>query len=86
MGIMTTSVQATHHHAIPKRHIAHVRGKSHVKPASARKRPTAARVAPHGVTLIPAGGVKLQCPPRRNPLLVRKMTQGNGTTVTVVCR
>jgi hypothetical protein len=35
---------------------------------------------------VPAGGMKLQCPPARNPLLVRKMTQGNGTTVTIVCR
>lgn len=41
--------------------------------------------APRGITAVPAGGLKVYCA-RRNPLLVRKMTQGAGTTVTVICR
>lgn len=47
---------------------------------------TAAPAAPKGVTNIPGGGMKLYCGPGKNPLLVRKMTQGAGTTVTVICR
>ncbi|PXA85365.1 hypothetical protein DMC47_37630 [Nostoc sp. 3335mG] len=39
-----------------------------------------------GTTSVPAGGIKLYCGPGKSPLMVRKMTQGNGTTVTVVCR
>lgn len=38
------------------------------------------------VTTVPGAGMKLRCGPGRSPLLVRKMTQGNGTTVTVICR
>lgn len=42
--------------------------------------------APSGATSIPGGGLKVYCGPGKNPLMIRKMTQGNGTTVTVVCR
>lgn len=39
-----------------------------------------------GATSVPAGGIRLYCGPGRSPLMVRKMTQGAGTTVTVICR
>ena len=42
--------------------------------------------SPTGATSVPASGIKLFCGPRKTPLMVRKMTQGNGTTVTVICR
>ena len=39
-----------------------------------------------GARAVPAGGIKLSCDPGKSPLMVRKMTQGAGTIVTVVCR
>jgi hypothetical protein len=42
--------------------------------------------APAGASSVPGPGLKLFCPPHKNPLLIRKATQGAGTTVTVVCR
>lgn len=42
--------------------------------------------APAGASSVPGSGLKLFCPARKNPLLIRKATQGAGTTVTVVCR
>jgi hypothetical protein len=49
------------------------------------KKPHAAS-APGGAITVGAGGTKLFCAGRASPLLVRKATQGNGTTVTVICR
>jgi hypothetical protein len=67
---------ATGHHATESRHT----GKAeHDKPAHDA-------AAPAGVTRVPAGGLKTYCPGRSSQMLVRKMTQGNGTTVTVICR
>lgn len=54
--------------------------------ASRDRKPAHTRVAvPGGVTMIPAGGLKVYCA-ARSPLMIRKMTQGSGTTVTVICR
>jgi hypothetical protein len=79
----THHARATHH-AKPEHHAkatAH-RGKdTHHASREARK---PAAVA--GATSVPAGGIKLYCGPGRSPLMVRKMTQGSGTTVTVICR
>ncbi|USI71722.1 hypothetical protein [Sphingomonas morindae] len=41
---------------------------------------------PGGTMSVPGSGLKVYCPAGKNPLMVRKMTQGAGTTVTVVCR
>ena len=62
------------HHAASAKHDAH----RHDRPA----RPS----SPPGAANVPAGGIKLYCGPGKSPLMVRKMTQGNGTTVTVICR
>jgi hypothetical protein len=51
--------------------------KSPAKPASR---------APGGTMTVPGGGLKVYCAAGKNPLMVRKMTQGAGTTVTVLCR
>lgn len=66
---------ATRHHA-PSR-------ATHARSAESSRH---ADDAHKGAQTVPAGGIRLFCPARRNPLLVRKMTQGAGTTVTVVCR
>lgn len=42
--------------------------------------------APGGAISVGSGGTKLFCAGRASPLLVRKATQGSGTTVTVICR
>lgn len=66
---------ATAHHGKDARHAAHAPRKEERKPAGAA-----------GATNVPAGGIKLYCGPGKAPLMVRKMTQGSGTTVTVICR
>lgn len=70
---------ATHHHAAATHHPAKSSRHHAAKPAPHRD------AAPSGATRVPAGGIKLFCPARSNPLLVRKSTQGAGTTVTLVC-
>jgi len=70
----TASHHATAHHGKETRHTTH----------AAREERKPAAVA--GATSVPAGGIKLYCGPGRSPLMVRKMTQGSGTTVTVICR
>jgi hypothetical protein len=77
--------------AMPAGVSAHHSTRSHHQAAKASKH-HAAKPAKHdaakpaGVTTVPASGIKLYCAAGRNPLLIRKFTQGAGTTVTVVCR
>lgn len=73
--------KATSHHATAHHATAH-RGKDAHHAAHEERKPTGAA----GATNVPAGGIKLYCGPGRAPLMVRKMTQGSGTTVTVICR
>ena len=70
---------AAHHGKPPVHH----GGSGH---AEHRARHAAVPSAPKGATAIPASGIRLFCGPGRSPLMVRKMTQGRGTTVTVICR
>jgi len=88
------SFAATHRHAVHHETRHHAARTHHGQPA---KRPVTAShrhvakpaarrdAAPAGATRVPAGGIKLFCPARANPLLIRKSTQGAGTTVTLVC-
>ncbi len=79
----------TRHRETGHRETGHHGGARH-RTTSSRHRTTKAAdrhdAKPSGVAGIPAGGIKLFCPAHRNPLLIRKSTQGAGTTVTVVCR
>jgi hypothetical protein len=100
-GLASTHHRATHHrtthHRSTRPDTAHHRASSQHRP-SGRHRPTPSAHhhadkpdahrddKPAGVTGVPGGGIKLFCPAHRNPLLIRKSTQGAGTTVTVVCR
>ena len=69
-----TAHHSTAHHGKETRHTAHA--------AREERKPAVVACA----TSVPAGGIKLYCGPGRSPLMVRKMTQGSGTTVTVICR
>jgi hypothetical protein len=67
---------------------SHTRAEHHRRAAITRRHAVAVRrdkTMPAGVTTVPAGGLKVYCP-ARSPLLIRKATQGGGTTVTVICR
>ena len=88
------SLAATHRHAVhhdTRPHPAKTRhGGTAKHPVTSSHhhatRPAARHdAAPSGATRVPAGGIKLFCPARANPLLIRKSTQGAGTTVTLVC-
>jgi hypothetical protein len=70
----STTHHATAHHGKETRHDSHA--------AHEDRKP----VAVAGAVSVPAGGTKLYCGPGKSPLMVRKMTQGSGTTVTVICR
>jgi hypothetical protein len=72
---------STHHGSSAHHHQAAKTARRH---AAKSTRHDAAK--PAGVTTVPASGIKLYCAAGRNPLLIRKFTQGAGTTVTVVCR
>ena len=86
------AVASVHHHTV--HHAVHhtVHHSAGASRHSAKRphhatRPIAHRDAtPSGVTHVLGGGIKLYCAGRSNPLLIRKSTQGAGTTVTVVCR
>lgn len=71
--------KTTTHHSAAAKHVTH-----HGKPPS--KAAVHKSAAPSGSTTVPSGGIKLYCGPGKAPLMVRKMTQGAGTTVTVICR
>jgi hypothetical protein len=88
---------SVHHHAKhpaassahrPAQHSRHASKTAHhrAKPAHRDARPAHRDAAPSGASRVPPGGIKLFCGARSNPLLIRKSTQGAGTTVTVVCR
>ena len=84
---MAAPAGATHH----KAHSAPAHHKAEPKHPDSRHKPPAHHDAPRpavaaGATSVPAGGIKLYCGPGKAPLMVRKMTQGAGTTVTVICR
>ena len=87
-----TTHKATAHHAAARHGTSHHAAKAahgHPKPAHRATRQASSErrdAAPSGVTRVPGGGIKLYCAGRSNPLLIRKSTQGAGTTVTVVCR
>jgi hypothetical protein len=83
LAAATPVAAASHHHHASSSHKAKTNksAKHSTKPATHH-----ADAAPKGVIPVPAAGVKLSCGAGRNPLLVRKMTQGAGTTVTVICR
>jgi hypothetical protein len=68
------ATKTAHHATSSDRHASHRHAEEH-------KAST-----PSGATAVPAGGIKLYCGTGRSPLMVRKMTQGAGTTVTVICR
>jgi len=72
--------KASAHHATSTHHGKETR---HASPAPHEERKPAVAA---GATSVPAGGIKLFCGPGKSPLMVRKMTQGAGTTVTVICR
>ena len=60
---------------------------THGKTGHDSKKPDAKKPsAPGGTITVGSGGTKLFCAGRASPLLVRKATQGNGTTVMVICR
>jgi hypothetical protein len=75
---------ATEHHAKTPAH--HGKDARHGKDTRHAAREERKPAAVAGATSVPAGGIKLYCGPGRSPLMVRKMTQGSGTTVTVICR
>lgn len=96
MGAAPVSA-SVHHHAPVRHHTAKrpaAETRHRAKPARHGSKPShhhetsvAHRdAAPSGATRVPAGGIKLFCGARSNPLLIRKSTQGAGTTVTMVCR
>jgi len=76
---------STHHGTSSHRGTSshHGKDKRHASPARHEDRKPAAAA---GATSVPAGGIKLFCGPGKSPLMVRKMTQGAGTSVTVICR
>jgi hypothetical protein len=81
----TAPATASVHHR-PTHRTAHAAHRP-VKPKHHATKPAAHRdAAPPGATHVPGSGIKLYCAGRSNPLLIRKSTQGSGTTVTVVCR
>ncbi len=95
-GLASTHHRTTHHRSTHP-DTAHRRASSQHRPSGRhRSTPSAHHHAdkrdahrddkPAGVTGVPGSGIKLFCPAHRNPLLIRKSTQGAGTTVTVVCR
>jgi hypothetical protein len=73
------------HHAASHHESAHHKASS-AHHASPKHRDDRKPAAAAGATTVPASGIKLFCGPGRSPLMVRKMTQGAGTTVTVICR
>jgi hypothetical protein len=79
-----------HHGSSPARHLpSHHSSARHPAKDEGRKghaRPARPEPAGFNVTTVPGAGMKLRCAPGRSPLLIRKMTQGSGTTVTVICR
>lgn len=79
-ALASTHHRTTHHRATAQHRSSKPVHHGKAKPAKPHD------TKPAGVTGIPAGGIKLFCPAHRNPLLIRKSTQGAGTTVTVVCR
>jgi hypothetical protein len=96
VSLAAAPVGATHrttHHASSSAH--HVKSHHAAKPShhpkpdsrASRQRPSGHETsAPSGTTAVPTGGIKLYCGTGHSPLMVRKMTQGAGTTVTVICR
>ena len=74
------ATHATTHHATEKRRVAARHDHRATRLVAHRD------AAPSGATSVPAGGLKVYCPARKGPLMIRKATQGAGTTVTVVCR
>lgn len=78
------------HHAVATRHVSPAKHGGSSKHAShhrdTARTPSRTSNAPSGATSVPGGGIKLYCGPGKNPLMIRKMTQGSGTTVTVICR
>ncbi|WBO20868.1 hypothetical protein [Sphingomonas abietis] len=80
----THHAKAPAHHAAAATHGSH-HGKASRK-ATTHKPALAKSAASSGATTVPSGGIKLFCGPGKGPLMVRKMTQGSGTTVTVICR
>ncbi|WP_298690946.1 hypothetical protein [uncultured Sphingomonas sp.] len=77
----TPAAAHTRHHSAPHHRTSETRGSRHAKKPVEHH-----SAAPSGVTAVPAGGLKIYCPARKTPLLIRKSTQGAGTTVTAVCR
>jgi len=84
-----TRHHATVHHHTSRHATAHQtdRGGAHRGTPAHRSAKAAPHgdAAPSGAARVPTGGIKLFCPARSNPLLIRKSTQGAGTTVTLVC-
>lgn len=78
--------KAATHHTTGHHQTSHHHERGHHPAKAATRHASREPAKPAGVTGIPAGGMKLYCPAGRNPLLIRKSTQGAGTTVTVVCR
>lgn len=82
----STKSHGASHHA----QSSHASKSTHGKSARAGKAPESKKAqaagAPGGAITVGSGGTKLFCAGRASPLLVRKATQGNGTTVTVICR
>ena len=79
----THQAKATHHTAVEHHAKASAHHGKDTHHASREERKPATMA---GATSVPAGGIKLYCGPGRSPLMIRKMTQGSGTTVTVICR
>jgi hypothetical protein len=82
---MAVCAVASSHHKTPEHHTTKSTAKTRHDTKTHETKPAPASAA-HGATTIPAGGLKVYCGPGKNPLMVRKMTQGAGTTVTVICR
>lgn len=84
------------HHAAPSRHASKTphHAASHTDKTHAGKTHGASKThgsgklaaAPGGAIPVGSGGTRLFCAGHASPLLVRKATQGSGTTVTVICR
>lgn len=84
--VVAGNAQAAHPFPASKHHAPSRHHNSSTKHASSTKKRQHEAASSHGVTAIPSSGVKLYCPAHKSPLLVRKSTQGSGTTVTVICR
>jgi PAB1-binding protein PBP1 len=82
LAATTTPAMGTVHHRTHSHPQRKAKPARHAAAKSTRHGPA----APGGATAVPAGGIKLYCAPGKNPLLVRKATQGAGTTVTAICR